>query len=195
MLNGIVALHGTGVPPVTSSYESIATVNVDTSLPTTVEFTSIPSTYKHLQIRAFVLGTRSDYQIGEAIMRFNNDTGTNYSAHFLVGDGSGTGGGAQSNSTSIPTGDGTFGGNAGGGGNFGVMVMDIFDYADTNKYKTVRHLSGVDLNGTYNTIGGRIDMMSGSWRSTSAISSIKFTAQGISSFRQYTQFALYGIKG
>jgi hypothetical protein len=80
------------------------------------------------------------------------------------------------------------------GGSFGVSIVDILDYANTNKYKTVRVLSGVDFNGTLAGYGGYVGPLSGNWRNTSAITSIKINAQ-TGNFTQYSQFALYGIKG
>jgi hypothetical protein len=74
---------------------------------------------------------------------------------------------------------------------FSGFVIDILDYANTNKYKTIRYLSGYDANGS-----GRVGLGSGSWRSTSAVTSI--TLQGLeysSNYKQYSSFALYGIKG
>jgi hypothetical protein len=70
---------------------------------------------------------------------------------------------------------------------FGAGIVDILDYANTNKYKTLRALAGVDFNGS-----GRVGLTSGLWQSTSAINAI--TLEG-SSFVQYSSFALYGIKG
>jgi hypothetical protein len=69
--------------------------------------------------------------------------------------------------------------------------MDILDYANTNKYKTVRTLSGYDLN---NATYGALRSYSGLWMNTNAITSIKFYADGVN-LAQYSQFALYGIKG
>jgi len=72
---------------------------------------------------------------------------------------------------------------------FGVTVTDILDYKDTNKYTTIRVLTGYDTNGA-----GDVLLYSGNWRSTSAVTSIVlFPASG--NFNQYSQFALYGIKG
>jgi hypothetical protein len=68
------------------------------------------------------------------------------------------------------------------------MICDVLDYANTNKFKTLRSLTGNDRNGS-----GSIWLDSGLWRSTSAITSIKFTTG--TAFAQYSQFALYGIKG
>ena len=71
------------------------------------------------------------------------------------------------------------------------MVIDILDYANVNKYKTTRTLGGAELN----QASSEIVFQSGLWRSTNAITSIGFTEATGSNFEQYTQFALYGIKG
>ena len=76
------------------------------------------------------------------------------------------------------------------GSTFGAVVIDILDYANTNKYKTIRSLSGTD----YNNTSGAVGLFSGSWRNTNAITTIKITASS-ANLAQYSQFALYGIKG
>jgi hypothetical protein len=73
---------------------------------------------------------------------------------------------------------------------FGVSIIDIFDYANTNKYKTVRTLTGADRNGA-----GLLRMWSSNWRSLSAVTSITLYAQTTPNISQYSSFALYGIKG
>ena len=73
---------------------------------------------------------------------------------------------------------------------FGATVCDILDYTNTNKYKTVRALSGHDQNGS-----GVIQLRSGFWRSTSAITSITISNDQIANIAEYTRFSLYGIKG
>jgi hypothetical protein len=59
---------------------------------------------------------------------------------------------------------------------------------DNNKHKTVRGLAGWDANGS-----GYGGISSGVWRNTNAVTSINLVPSG--NFMQYTQFALYGIKG
>jgi hypothetical protein len=193
MLNGIVALHGGPTPPVTNSYESIATVTVGSGGASSISFSSIPSTYKHLQIRLMsrdaANGGTTAYS-ATATVRFNGDSGSNYSAHWISASGSGTPGAAGFSSiTSIYQ--------AGQGGPyndqvanvFGAAIIDILDYADTNKYKTTRALNGQDMNGY-----GSIIFNSGSWRSTSAINAISLFNDG-GNWAQYSSAALYGIKG
>ena len=73
---------------------------------------------------------------------------------------------------------------------FAGSVTDILDYANTNKYKTVRHLGGLDVNasGDY-----RISLISGLWMSTAAITSITINPSN-NNFAQGATFALYGVK-
>ena len=72
---------------------------------------------------------------------------------------------------------------------FGVTILDILDYADTNKNKTFRSLAGDDVNG-----GGDIMINSNLFVTTSAINALNLTLSA-GNFAQYSQFALYGIKG
>jgi len=169
-----------------SSFESIATVSL-TSSASGVDFTSIPSTYQHLQLRISAKTDRASDNNGYGSYRFNSDTGSNYSWHQLYGDGSGAGGGSGSNSTSLPL--NAFGGSS--NGSFGAAVIDILDYANTNKYKTTINLNGLDYNG-----GGEINLIPGLWRSTSAISSITIVRGfAVNNWVAGSVFALYGIKG
>jgi hypothetical protein len=182
LLNTIIGSFSTGVAPVTSSYESIATVTIGGGGATDVTFTSIPGTYTHLQVRATMLNASNLFSIK---LRFNGDTATNYSAHQLFATGSTVGAGAETSVDIALIGVGA----VNTASYTGAMITDILDYANTNKYKTVRSLSGADGNGS-----GQLKLASAGWRSTSAITSIFINADG-STFNQYTQFALYGIKG
>jgi len=79
-------------------------------------------------------------------------------------------------------------------GNFGSTIIDILDYANTNKYKTIRAISGTDCNGLVSGYGGCIGLYSGSWRSTAALTSVKFGLSNGVNFTQYSEFSIYGIK-
>jgi len=171
----------------TGDFESIATVTVGAGGSSTVTFSAIPSDYQHLQVRVLSRYTAGGNVEGGAYFRFNSDTGSNYSEHLLLGTGSATGAQGTANTSEI------WGPDTPGAGVtasvFGVSVLDILDYGNTNKYKTTRQLTGYDANGS-----GLIVLSSGSWRSTSAVTSITFRAT-YTSFAQYSHFALYGIKG
>ena len=189
MLNNIVGLIGVGAAPVApNSYESIATVSLG-GTQANIEFTSIASTWTHLQIRLLARSNRSAVVNDSLHLQFNSDSGSTYDDHYLIGDGSSAAAGAETSVTNISlyriTGAGA------GANTFGVSVIDILDYKNTNKYTTVRALTGDDNNGD-----GRISLGSGLWRNTAAVTSIKlFPNNGSSSFVQYTHAALYGIKG
>lgn len=194
MLNNVAAILNSGVAPAVGDYESIMTSTVGSGGASSITFSVIPSTYKHLQIRLLAQTNRGTYGIDQMYMRFNGDSGSNYSWHGVIGQGSGTPvTSANATQTLIQVGDGSIGTTT--GGTFGAGVVDILDYGNTSKYKTLRSLTGVDINGTIAGYGGWIALNSGLWQSTSAISSIVITPAVGSLFAQYSHFALYGIKG
>ncbi len=179
---GSVKAFGWGSLVSSTAFESIATTTVGAGGQSTITFSSIPATFTHLQIRVFARDTASANQ--SMSIRLNSDSGSNYSYHRLYGLGSSVGSDATANASQMLLGVYT-----NDSDNFSPTVADILDYANTNKYKTLRTLSGWDNNSS-----GRVFYMSGSWRSTSAITSITITPE-TNSFTQYSQFALYGIKG
>ena len=183
MIGNILAgIYGRG--PGVGDFESIATVVVGAGNATEINFTAIPGTFQHLQIRAMARNTSGT---SDARYQFNGDTGSNYAWHLLVGNGSSANAFNGTSQTSF----------RGAGYTVyvasstinGVGITDILDYKDTNKYKTARTLLGSDTNG-----GGELQYYSGLWMNTAAITSIKITPS-TGSFAQYSHFALYGIKG
>lgn len=186
MLNNIASILGVGGATI-GDYESIATVSVGVGGTATVSFTSIPSTYSHLQIRGIARENRAIVTGGTMKMTFNSDTAANYSVHTLYGDGAAAASQATANTAYSQVGYAT--GTSALTNNFGAFVTDILDYANTSKYKTVRTLGGGDNNGA-----GEMDFGSSNWRSTSAISRIDITGSTGANILQYSSFALYGIK-
>jgi hypothetical protein len=182
--NQIAGLLTGGVVASLTDYESIATTTL-TGNQATVTFSSIPSGYKHLQIRSLAR-TYDAATDANASLRFNNDSGSNYWWHLLYGNGS-SALSAQPNAlvTSLPAHPVRVTGASSSASIFGVGVCDILDYADTNKNKTVRTLTGHDQNGS-----GIVILTSGLWSNTGAITSIEISGN----FVQYSSFALYGIK-
>ena len=176
-----------------NSFESISTITVGAGGASSINFTSIPSTYKHLQIRAFSQSNRATYGISEIRVQVNTDTAGNYMIHQLTGDGSSVTAGAIGPSTTyMMDTNGTIGTST--GGTFGATILDFLDYSNTNKNKTLRVISGVDINGTIAGYGGRVGLFSGLWMNTSAINSIQLFAGVGTNFTQYSSFALYGVK-
>lgn len=159
-----------------SSFESIATASPSN---TTVTFSSIPQTYRHLQLRCtFTSGGNS------AQLRLNNDSSTNYSNHNLYGISGAPASEGFINQTSALLGQ-WYGGFP--NTNFpGTMIVDILDYTSTNKFKTVRAIGGMDNNGD---TAGWVGAGSGLWRNTSAVTTVSIPINVTGTF------ALYGIKG
>ena len=189
MLNNQAALYA-GVQAVAiGDFESIATVTVGAGGSSSISFTSIPSSYSHLQIRMMARCGSTAGGGNYLSMNFNSDAGSNYSYHAMntEGAGSASAAGLASQGTvylqRIANDNDT-------SGTQGVLITDILNYASTSINKTVRSLGGFDANGS-----GRIYINSSVWLNASnAISSITIAPES-SVFKEYSSFALYGIKG
>ena len=192
MLNSIVALLESGAGGAAGSYESIATVTAAGG-EASLSFTSIPSTYKHLQIRGISRFNGTSHGYGYTYFRINGTGGT-YTNHYLQGNGS------SASATSISESYGSLALASAGSDNttsvFGVCIIDIIDYASTTKNKTVRCFSGMDSNnvGTYPgvALSSSLPVTVG----TTAVTS--FSINAIPSGEPFvagSTFALYGIKG
>jgi len=177
---GISALAGN---PVIGDFESIQTVTV-ASTAASIQFTSIPSSYQHLQVRGISRTARAD-DGDQLYFQFNADTGSNYSHHNLEGNGTSATATAATSAVKISMPRTTATSTT--ANIFGAAVIDILDYKDTNKNTTIRGLGGWDGNGS-----GYVNLRSGSWMNTSAVTSITITA--ISNFAANSHFTLYGIR-
>lgn len=173
----------------TTAFESIATVTVGSGGASTVEFTSIPQTFQHLQIRGICGNTTATHNYNTMSVRFNSDAASNYSTHRLYGQGTTTVAQGYANITNMYA--GVTNNNAVAYSIFSPMIMDVLDYSSTTKYKTAKFLAGNEDN---QAGYGVIYFNSGSWHSASAISTITFSP-GSGNFCQHSSFALYGIKG
>ena len=153
----------------------------------TIDFLNIPQTYTHLQIRYVAQCVSSATAVENLAFRFNFDTGANYTRHYLDGNGTSATSGSNTGVTQVyalgAQTSGTYP-NA-----FGVGILDILDYTNTNKYKTTRSLSGADFNGT----GSEMQLVSGLWLNTAAITSINIRALD-GRLAPYSSFSLYGIR-
>jgi len=180
----------------TGNYTSIQTVTVGSGGASTITFSSIPSTYTHLQIRAISRSSSSaggsSVSYGDtAYMTFNGDSGSYYNGHYLIGDGSAASSGVNGTSGFMAISDlgGPFATQT--ANTFSASIIDILDYTSTTKNKTVRVLNGQDRNGY-----GRVLLQSEMWFNPTpqAITSISITESTSANFAQYSQFALYGVK-
>jgi hypothetical protein len=170
----------------TNSFESIATITPYTTV-STVVFSSIPQTYRHLQIRAIGRTTRTAGGADDNLkVTLNSDT--TYSWHYLLGDGASpsSGGGTTSNGmlqVGLPGATATTA--------FSATIIDLLDYTSTTKNKTIKTLSGYDTNG-----GGILGLSSGlDYATPAAITSITISSWNAANFVSNCHWALYGIKG
>lgn len=184
MIGALVAgITGSGGASL-SSYESIASATGTGTSSANIVFSSIPATYTHLQIRAINRDTLGGTGTSLFYVRFNGDTGSNYVRHRLWGNGtSASSSGAVSQSFIEIFGSSFYSGST----NVGASIIDVLDYASTTKNKTTRNFSGNDNNGS-----GFVNISSGLWLNTAAITSITLVPE--QGFGTATQFALYGIK-
>jgi hypothetical protein len=191
MIGALVAgITGSGGASL-SSYESIATVTAAGG-ETSLTFSSIPNTFKHLQIRGVGRNNTANTTADGIRIRMNASSATDYTYHNLIGNGSAV---SATGSATGGTSGMFFESSVAGGGQtascFGVIIFDLLDYASTTKYKTARVLSGVDTNA--GTTSNSLAVQSSLWIQTTAVSSIVL----ISTSGQWaagSTFALYGIK-
>jgi hypothetical protein len=175
MILGILASAEGGA---STAYESIATAT-GTGSSGTISFTSIPSTYTHLQIRGLAYNGANN-----VFIRANSNSSALYSRHSLYGQGSAASADGLATQTEIDT--RMYGGYT--TNTLSAWTIDLLDYTSTTKNKTFRVFAGYDQNGA-----GAIVVSSGLWQSTSAVTTISLICQA-GNFGTQTTFALYGIK-
>jgi hypothetical protein len=193
MLNSLIPIIASsgGAGGAAGTFESIASATGD-GTSGTITFSSIPATYASLQIRFIVKSSSAGSTTTGMSFYPNSETGssTTFDRHYLYGDGTTA---AGSNSISqgeffaykvLPRASST-------ADVFGVGIIDIHNYASTTQNKTVRMFFGYDNNSA--STESQVYLESGLYRSTSAITSLRFT--GGTAFITGTTIALYGIKG
>jgi len=170
-----------GYSPAIDEMDLIERVIVGSGGASSITFSNIPQTYQHLQIRYLVTSSGTDNNFA---VRFNSDTGANYTLHELVGNGSSASAGGltavgfarvgywQTGNLTQPY----------------VGIVDVLDYALTTKNKVLRSFNGCDTNGG----DGFIRLNSSMWSNTTAITAISFyTVQ--QNLPQHSTAALYGV--
>ena len=163
------------------TYDVIQTTTLSSSI-NSVTLSSIPATYTDLVL---VVGSVRDSAGGSSVVavRYNGDTGANYSCTYM--GASGAGGiysGRRTSDTGIWIG--------GMYSNRGTFKIDVLNYKNSSTYKTM-----LSRQGFYGTAYESVGAFVGLWRSTAAITSITLYSIDISpNFDVGTTFTLYGIK-
>ena len=185
---GILAVAGAGASGPTD-FQLIQTVSLTTDT-SSVSFTSIPQTFRHLQLR--IVAKNNTNNNTSLIMRMNNSSSTVYNGHYLVGDGNSAFSSgynfayvdlgiytrmilAQTQDTNI----------------FNAGIMDILDYANSSKNTTIKMFHGAAGSSGG---GASIVLASGIYGQTTPVSSIQLFPDS-NSFATGSRFSLFGIKG
>lgn len=151
-----------------------------------ITFSSIPQTYKSLQLRVNVLNAAGgSTQCG---VQFNSVT-TGYYYHGLA---------ATNGNTAYADVFGNvayiIGSPASAGGLSisypAVSIIDIIDYTSTSKFKTIKGILGINNNVNVSSTMGAYG---GLYPSTTAITSLTYYSTGSNAFSSTSSFALYGV--
>lgn len=154
------------------------------SAQSSISFTSISSSFTDLMLVLCLRGSLNNPQIGH-LLRFNNDTGTNYKTFALTGNGSSAGTLSQTSETYIYTGQAPAA--TATGSTFGNTSIYIPNYSGATQ-KSVSIDAVRETNGT----SVYLTNMAGLWTSTSAINRIDIVCE-VDNWVQYSSATLYGI--
>ena len=163
-----------------ATYEPISTQTLSTGS-TSISFNSIASTYTDLVLICSVFGT-ANYS---GFIRFNSDTGSNYSTTLLQGNGSTATSSRASSQSSITILSKNIGFDT---SYLTTGIVNIQNYANTSSYKTVLSRTNV-----VRASVGEAAAYAGTWRSTAAITSLTIISDG-GTYAAGSVFTLYGIK-
>jgi hypothetical protein len=147
-----------------------------------VTFTSIPSTYTDLLLKASARSNKAG-QVYEIIRLNFNGVTTNQSSRWIEGSGSGTSIGTSTRIDSFTNGDGAT------SNTFGNTEFYIPNYTGSN-YKSITSDGVNETNATFALAG----LFAGLWSDTSAITQIEVKPQDGSAWLSGSSFYLYGIK-
>ena len=157
------------------TYTPLARTTLTTSS-TTVTFSSIPATFTDLVLVISAWGSTA----GDAYLRFNGDTASNYSDTVLRGNGSTASSVRDSNAAGIDMGaiSTTF-------TEFTPIIFNIQNYSNSTTYKTAL--------GRISNAASVVTAIVGLWRNTAAITSVTCSERTNTGWQSGSTFTLYGI--
>jgi hypothetical protein len=143
--------------------------------------TKYGSVYQHLQLRMTSATTNSSSYLS-LLLRFNDDTSTNYADHTLYGNGSAVLSAAATSQTAMVVANCARSIDSA----FSSSIVDILDPFETTKNKTIRSFFGQKNSNL-------IQIRSGLWINTAAVTSIRLTLAS-DNLRSGSRFSLYGLR-
>lgn len=145
------------------------------SAQTTVTFSNISGSFRDLML---IVNGQTTSSLNNLVVRFNSDSGSNYSYVRMLGDGSSASSASNGSLTYAAFGD---------VGNLdSVVTATVFDYSATDKHKTAL------VRGNNGGSGGVVSAYATRWASTSAITTMTVTA-GSGDLASGMSLALYGV--
>lgn len=166
-----------------NTFTKIASVTVGAGGASSMDFTSIPSTYTDLCIKLSGRSARAAQQADNLFITFNSIT-TGYTTRNIMGNGSSASSASYSSryaANSVDAAGSTV-------STFSSHEIYIPNYAGSN-YKSY----SVDSVSENNASNAQSDLFAGLWSNTAAITSISLLPE-VSTWVQYTTATLYGIK-
>jgi len=174
---------------VPDTFIKIASVTVGAGGASSIDFTSIPSTYTDLVIKTSVRTDRASGADGLRLRVGNGsvDTGSNYSDRYLQGDGASVTSGSDTGATWLVAGISVA--STSTASTFSNIEIYFPNYAGSS-FKSMS-VDGVSEN---NATTAYTNLAADLWSSTSAINTIKLLSANSANFVQYSTATLYGIK-
>jgi hypothetical protein len=182
---GILALSGVFA---SGAFDLLETTTLTTSA-SSVTFSGLGaySDYKHLQVRVIAGIDNTSTSLLDSALQFNGDTGSNYSHHFLFGNGSAVSSSALTSQVRILLGN-SAAGDSPTSSLYAATVLDILDFSSNSKNTTTRAFSG----GVSSEKDVRLT--SGLWQDTNPITSVLLSATAVGGYASGSRFSLYGVK-
>jgi hypothetical protein len=181
---GVLSAAGAGGLVAASDYELISTAFGNGSS-ATIDFSSIPQTYKHLQLRWTARNTGNPSAGFQSIyLRFNDQASSIYASHYLRGVVTSRSSAAYTSATEINLRDSMALSNDSAGA-VHAGVLDILDYVSTTKNTTIKAIYGKE---------SLVNLYSGFMNNQAAVTKISLIA-ALGAYSTISRFSLYGIKG
>jgi hypothetical protein len=187
-----LGLLGAALEVASGSYEFLETTTL-TSDTSSISFSNLNSTYgstyQHLQLRIIARTNRTGADSDPLLLTFNDTGGSSYSRHGLMAylntsvvsqNASSTNGIYLSDAIAT---------NQNASGIFAGVVVDIYDAFETTKHKTLKAFAGMYASGWQS-----VELRSGAFYSSSAITKITLNPVVGSNFVSGTRASLYGIR-
>jgi len=169
-------------------FELIETITLANSLTASVSFSSIPSNYKHLQVRGFVRCALGAAEVNNNLSLTINDATSGYSFHTI---GNTTASTALSSTATTGAATIVAARIVGGTNNSNYFSPFIMDFPDA--FSSIKNKTFLASSANLVTDARVIHYRSGLYASTSPINKLTFGVTG--NFTTNSKISLYGIRG